>query len=578
MNRRPIHEKPAIPPEARILLSCRFVCGIDLWRRIGFWLLSSSSAQSEFRPSGGLGRQVIEFFVCLALAVILFKAFLIEGYVITTGSMAPTLLGYHKQINCPSCSYEFALGISNGQAPERAVCPNCDFAGIETSSLMFNDGDQVLVSKSTYSVRWPKRWEVAVFRNPNDTSEAYVKRIVGLPGEQIQVRRGDVFVNGQIARKSLDVQRGLRILVHDHAHQPAANESADWQPRWTGEQPWWQPLAVGFAVDTRPEKDRAAQWAWLTYRHWIRRGGKHSTRLKLAQWPAAAPFPSPSFDPVYYDEQSSELVCRGAMTDETRERLMGTSKERKFQAAIEQLHTESHIAPLTDFYAYNRQIPGNGDSAVVRDLMVVTKVDFKAGQGEFRIEMNDGSEVYAWVFDTRQQQIRLHMRGSSAPVRTAPLPAKFAREAALLEMSLFDRQVMCAVDGDLVFEPWELPPAPRGKPAPRRQVRLGANGIRLHVLSLQVFRDVYYTADGNADMKTWELSNQANQEEFFVLGDNSPISVDSRLWGPEIVLTSQLLMGKPFLVHLPSRTAQLKLGNWQGRLRVPDFSRIRYIR
>ena len=578
MNRRPIHEKPAIPPEARILLSCRFVCGIDLWRRIGFWLLSSSSAQSEFRPSGGLGRQVIEFFVCLALAVILFKAFLIEGYVITTGSMAPTLLGYHKQINCPSCSYEFALGISNGQAPERAVCPNCDFAGIETSSLMFNDGDQVLVSKSTYSVRWPKRWEVAVFRNPNDTSEAYVKRIVGLPGEQIQVRRGDVFVNGQIARKSLDVQRGLRILVHDHAHQPVANESADWQPRWTGEQPWWQPRAVGFAVDTRPEKDRAAQWAWLTYRHWIRRGGKHSTRLKLAQWPAAAPFPSPSFDPVDFDEKSSELVCRGAMTDETRERLVGTSKERKFQAAIEQLHTESHIAPLTDFYAYNRQIPGNGDSAVVRDLMVVTKVDFKAGQGEFRIEMNDGSEVYAWVFDTRQQQIRLHMRGSSAPVRTAPLPAKFARETALLEMSLFDRQVMCAVDGDLVFEPWELPPAPRGKPAPRRQVRLGANGIRLHVLSLQVFRDVYYTADGNADMKTWELSNQANQEEFFVLGDNSPISVDSRLWGPEIVLTSQLLMGKPFLVHLPSRTAQLKLGNWQGRLRVPDFSRIRYIR
>ena len=36
-------------------------------------------------------RQVVEFFVCLAIAVMLFKAFLIEGYVITTGSMAPTL-------------------------------------------------------------------------------------------------------------------------------------------------------------------------------------------------------------------------------------------------------------------------------------------------------------------------------------------------------------------------------------------------------------------------------------------------------------------------------------------------------
>lgn len=538
----------------------------------------SSSAQSESRPAGGPSRQVIEFFVCLSLAVILFKAFLIEGYVITTGSMAPTLLGYHKQVVCPSCSYEFALGISNGQAPARAVCPNCDFAGIETGSLMSNDGDQVLVNKSTFNWRWPRRWEVAVFRNPNDTSEAYVKRIVGLPGEQIQVRRGDVFVNGQIARKSLAVQRGLRILVHDHAHQPVANESDDWQPRWIGDQPWWQPRSAGFAVDTRPEKDRAAQWAWLTYRHWIRRGGKYATRLKLEHWPSSAPLPSPSFDPVYYDEKSSDLVCRGAMTDETRQRLRGASKDRKFQTAIEQLYTESHIAPLTDFYAYNRQIPGNGDSAVVRDLMVATRVDFKAGQGEFRIEMNDGVDVYAWVFDTRQQQVRLHLRGSAAPVRTAPLPAKFARETVLLEMSLFDRQVLCVIDGSVLFEPWELPPAPRGKTAPRRQARLGANGVRLHILSLELYRDVYYTADGNADTKTWELADQSDHEEFFVLGDNSPISVDSRLWAPEVVLTSQLFMGQPFMVHLPSRTAQLKLGNWQGRLRVPDFSRIRYIR
>lgn len=525
-----------------------------------------------------MGRQVLEFFVCLAVAVILFKAFLIEGYVITTGSMAPTLLGYHKQIVCPSCSYEFSLGISNGQAPARAVCPNCDFAGIETSSLLSNDGDQVLVIKSAYEFRWPRRWEVAVFRNPSNTNEAYVKRVVGLPGEEIQVRRGDVYVNGEIARKSLDVQRGLRILVHDHAHQPIANESDDWQPRWLGDQPWWQPRAAGFAVDTRAEKDRPAQWAWLTYRHWIRRGGKHTTKLKLAQWPSNVIMPSASFDPVYYDEKTSELVCRGAMTQETREGLRSSSKDRKFQAAIEQLYTESHIAPLTDFYAYNRQIPGNGDSAIVRDLMLATTVDFKAGQGEFRIEMNDGSEVYAWVFDTRQQQVRLHLRGSSAAVRTAPLPAKFTKETVLLEMSLFDRQVMCVLDGKQVFEPWELPPSPRGKTAPRRQVRLGANGVRLHVLSLELFRDVYYTADGGAETKTWELSDRPERQEFFVLGDNSPVSVDTRLWHPDVVLISQLFMGKPFLVHLPSRTAQLKLGNWQSRLRVPDFSRIRYIR
>lgn len=523
-------------------------------------------------------RQVVEFFVCLAVAVILFKAFLVEGYVITTGSMAPTLLGFHKQVVCPSCRSEFAIGISNGQAPARAVCPNCDEAGIETDSLLANDGDQVLVFKSAFNFRWPRRWEVAVFRNPNDTTEAYVKRVVGLPGERVQVRRGDVFINGEITRKSLDVQRGVRILVHDHALQPTADEASDWQPRWTGDQPWWQPRAQGFAVDTRAEKGRAAQLAWLTYRHWVRSGGRHITRLKLAQWPATATPPTSDVEPVRYDADAQELTCRGVMSESTRERLVETSPDRKFQAAIEQLYTESHIAPLTDFYAYNRQLPGNGDSAVVRDLMLVTQVDFKAGQGEFLLEMNDGTETYRWVFDTRQQQVRLHLAGSAAPVRTAPLPARFAQDTVQLEMSLFDRQVLCSMNGQLMFEPWELPLTPPGKTAPRRQVRIGAHGIRLHVLDLKLYRDVYYTADGGAESKSWELRDTRDHQEFFVLGDNSPISVDSRLWGNGTVLTSQLLMGKPFMVHLPARTAQLKLGTWQGRLRVPDFSRIRYIR
>ena len=210
--------------------------------------------------------------------------------------------------------------------------------------------------------------------------------------------------------------------------------------------------------------------------------------------------------------------------------------------------------------------------------MLATQVDFKAGQGEFRIELGDGADVYEWTFDTRNQQVRLQVRGSSSAVRTAPLPAKFAQEAVLLEMSLFDRQILCALNGNLVFEPWDLPPLPRGNSAPRRQVRLGANGIRLHVLSLQLYRDVYYTADGGTDTKSWELRDQPGHAEFFVLGDNSPVSVDSRLWSPGIVLTSQLLIGQPFVVHLPARTAQWKWGTWESRLRVPDFSRIRGIR
>jgi hypothetical protein len=62
-----------------------------------------------------------------------------------------------------------------------------------------------------------------------------------------------------------------------------------------------------------------------------------------------------------------------------------------------------------------------------------------------------------------------------------------------------------------------------------------------------------------------------------VLGDNSPVSFDSRSWDNPAI-TDEMFLGKPILVHLPSRPGEFQIGGHTLQVRIPDLSRIRYIR
>ena len=65
--------------------------------------------------------------------------------------------------------------------------------------------------------------------------------------------------------------------------------------------------------------------------------------------------------------------------------------------------------------------------------------------------------------------------------------------------------------------------------------------------------------------------------EFFVLGDNSPVSNDSRFWNDRPVVRRSQFLGKPFLVHLPGQAYGVRIfGHELGW--IPDFREIRYIR
>lgn len=148
----------------------------------------------------GAVRQTVELLVMLCLSVVLVRTFSAEAYVVPTGSMAPTLLGWHREIKCPSCLAVFVVGIEDEGQTGEAICPNCGKRGLDDGPSIECGGDRVLVEKFLFEFRRPRRWEVAVFHFPGEPSQAYVKRVVGLPGESIRISGGDVYVNDRIAK------------------------------------------------------------------------------------------------------------------------------------------------------------------------------------------------------------------------------------------------------------------------------------------------------------------------------------------------------------------------------------------
>ena len=175
-----------------------------------------SGKKREPEPSASLFEQIRE--VCESLAVALFLAFLFktfeaEAYVIPTGSMAPTLLGRHKDVVCDECGFPFqvsaseemdgAANVRSGRHVVAGTCPQCaytKFFGDENPNPKQDvgapsfTGDRILVSKLEFDQRDLERWDVSVFRSPADPNINFIKRIVGLPNERLRVQYGDLFV------------------------------------------------------------------------------------------------------------------------------------------------------------------------------------------------------------------------------------------------------------------------------------------------------------------------------------------------------------------------------------------------
>lgn len=104
----------------------------------------------------------------IVLAVFIAKGAIAEPFYVPSGSMEPTLL-----IGDALLASKYPYGYGTASLPMQITLP-------ETKRVF--EGT-------------PKRGDVVVFRWPGDSSQAWVKRVVGLPGDRIQMRQGQLFIN-----------------------------------------------------------------------------------------------------------------------------------------------------------------------------------------------------------------------------------------------------------------------------------------------------------------------------------------------------------------------------------------------
>lgn len=164
----------------------RWLCGTTTQHAMGIWLITVV-------PSLG--------FTGLLLGII--EPQVAESFSVPSHSMAPTLLGPHRVGMCPDGEGVASTGFA---MPDDTSIPVAGICHHTRAPMMSNLFELELQSPDVFianKLRMPQRWDVVVFyapepRNPNARGEVTVKRLVGLPGEEVEIgSQGRVWINGE---------------------------------------------------------------------------------------------------------------------------------------------------------------------------------------------------------------------------------------------------------------------------------------------------------------------------------------------------------------------------------------------
>ena len=571
---------------------------------------SPTSGRAEDTPrASNWVREVVEAISIALILAFLFRAFEAEAFVIPTGSMAPTLMGRHKDLVCERCGFAFQTGASEevdkmtnrptGRFVLSATCPNCRYTmyvgpkkddGPATPSYK---GDRILVSKYEYHLSDPRRWDVIVFKYPGDASTNFIKRLVGLPNETIRIFHGDIYVRMMnsdrftIARKPPEKILAMLQPVSDDDCQASELKAAGWPDRWQPEgnqKELWQisDNPREYRVSAPPQTE-----AWIRYQHLV---------PSWEDWQAVSE--GRHIDPEQVRPQLiSDFMAYN--TNQSDDNFYGP----RFLRAV-------HLPPRGDQLGLHW----------VSDLAVECEADIQSDTGQIILELGAGAQRYQARLDVGKGTARFLAFGPRGFSEESPLGAQ-GRGRYRLRFANVDHQLVLWVNGrptTVEYDGAWLPPTidDRDRPA-----RIGVQGATATIRAVRLFRDVYYiahdrrsgqvmhdfdwerspyrslipspyaadqfrqmVADVMSDPTSWDFFAYANQlefslgpDQFFVLGDNSPQSEDGRFWTKEFYVSRELLVGKALAVIWPHSLDRIPGTQIPIRF-FPNFWRMKVVR